>query len=466
MKKQILILTIIFCLLSFSGVYAWDSGGWDQSRLPYVIKTTAPTVNDTSFAVPYMWYNSVAKTWYILVDNTIGAAVWNQPAVSGGSPSFDNVDLVSVTDGYMLYIQPDAAGFGDSPLSTDGTDVSSSGKLTFSTTSEPAISITMTGITGTDNQAIDIVGGEALGAEEHWTGIRVKPDDLDPSGVDTRIRGIASNLSGIDVSNIPESMDALRLVMPDGKALTGTARAACNALSIQDGDIDHYLSVPNTAASLFTAYDFVIDAELLHANSCIHTISVSLANGAPSGTVAALSTDTHIDPIHQHIGTYSTPDQATPDAYSGYTDDGGSTWIDGADGNEIFKSNGDIIWIGSAAKFSELEVLMTSDATKLIGLTFEYSTGAATWASFGPNDDTDGFQQSGLISWSADNLTSWSVLGDPGSGDSAAGYWIRITRISGPDPGTPTPTTIQTGTIVLYGLRSLIVIQLMKMIQL
>ncbi|MBW1941123.1 MAG: hypothetical protein JRI28_07145, partial [Deltaproteobacteria bacterium] len=107
-------------------------------------------------------------------------------------------------------------------------------KLTVTNTSEPALSISMTSITGTDNQAIDIVGGEALGAEEHWTGIRIKPSDLDPTAADTRIRGIASNLSEVDVSHIPESMDALRLVMPDGRTLTGAARSACDALSIQD----------------------------------------------------------------------------------------------------------------------------------------------------------------------------------------------------------------------------------------
>jgi len=323
-------------------------------------------------------------------------------------------------------------------------------KLNITNDSEPALSISMTSITGTDNQAIDVVGGEALGAEEHWTGIRVKPSDLDPAGADTRIRGIASNLSGVDVSNIPESMDALRLVMPDGRTLTGAARSACDALAIQDGDVNHSFAVPDTAASTFSAYDLILDSGLLSSNSGIHGFSVSTSNGAPSGSVAALAADTYVDPIHQHIGIYSTPDQTTPDAYAGHTSDGGTTWIDGLDGNEIFEKNGDIVWIGSATTFSEIEVIMSSEATKQIGLTFQYSTGASTWSSvFSVDDDTDGFQRSGNISWTAGSLVGWSALGDPGAGDSAAGYWIKITRISGPDPGTPTPTTMKTGAIVL-----------------
>ena len=323
-------------------------------------------------------------------------------------------------------------------------------KISIINTSEPAITISMTGVTGTDNQAIDIVGGEALGANEHQTFIRVKPDDIDPSGADTRIRGVAINLSGVDVSNVPESMDGLRINMPAGRTLTGAARSACDAISIDDGDVDHFYSVPNTAAAHFTAYDFVVDSGLLHANSEIHTIDIAITDGTPAGDVVGLGTHSYISPIHQHIGTYTTPDQTTPDAFAGHTSDGGSTWTDGIDGNEIFKFNSDIVWIGSAAKFSEIEVIMTTDATKQIGLTFEFSTGAATWSQFYPSDDTDGFQQSGLIHWDEDDLTTWSNLGDPGAGDSEEGYWIRITRTSTPDPGTPTPTTMKTGTITLY----------------
>lgn len=46
------------------------------------------------------------------------------------SPTFVTTDLTGVTDGNIPYMQAAGAGFGDSPLSTDGTDVTNSGDMT------------------------------------------------------------------------------------------------------------------------------------------------------------------------------------------------------------------------------------------------------------------------------------------------------------------------------------------------
>ena len=317
--------------------------------------------------------------------------------------------------------------------------------LELKNTREPALEIVQRNITGADNQAIDISVGEALDAEEHWTGIRIKPDRLDPSGADARIRGLAVNLSGVDTTNIPESMNGLRIIMPAG--LTGVARDAVDAIFIDNGDIDHNFDVPDTAYSTFTAYDLVLDAADLAANSEIHGFDITTAGGTPSGKIAAISSGTYIDPIHQHIGTYSTPSQTE---YAGRKTGGGSTWADGVDAQEVFVQNSDEVYIGSTAKFSELEVIMTTEATKHIGLEFYFNTAADTWTQFYPADDTIGFQQSGLIRWEEDDLATWTNNGDPGGDDSSAGYWVKLVRTSGPDPGTPTPTTIKTGTTTLY----------------
>jgi len=304
----------------------------------------------------------------------------------------------------------------------------------------------MTGIAGTDNQAIEVIGGEALGAEEHWTGIQVKPDDLDPSGADSRIRGLAINLSGVDTTNVPENLAGIRIIMPSD--LSGLARYNTEALYISEGDIEHYFTVPNTAATSFTAYDMVIDASNLVASSEIHAFDVALANGAPSGTVAAIGTHTDIDPIHQHIGSFTSPSQTE---YAGRKTGGGSTWADGIDTNEIFIVNSDEVYIGSNAQYSQIEVIMTTPGTKTISPTFWYNTAADIWTQFYPADDTDGFQNSGLIKWDLSGITAlWTNDGDPGVGDSSAGYWIKIIRTANPDPGTPTPTTMKTGTITQY----------------
>jgi len=121
MKKLLLILAMIFCFVSLAN--AWDDGGWDQSRVPYTLRTVAPTVNDSDFPVPLLWCDTSADKIYILIDNSSGAAIWQEVIYSGGTPSFATVDLTGVTDGNLPYMQAGAAGFGDSPLSTDGTDL-------------------------------------------------------------------------------------------------------------------------------------------------------------------------------------------------------------------------------------------------------------------------------------------------------------------------------------------------------
>lgn len=328
-----------------------------------------------------------------------------------------------------------------------GTGAIVGNSLTLNNTSEPALTISMTGITGTDNQAIDIIGGEALGASEDWTGIRVKPDDLDPSGANTRIRGIALNLSGIDTTNIPDNLIGLRIKMPSG--LTGIARSATDAIYIEEGDIDHNFSVPATAGAHFTAYDMVIDSGDLHPNSEIHAFDISTSNGAPSGDVCAIGTHTYIAPICQDIGSYTSPSQTE---YAGRKTGGGANWVDGIDGSEIFVQNSDEIYVGSTSQFSEIQVIMTIDATRSVIPTLWYNTAADTWTQFYPSDATDGFQQSGLVHWALGDISgSWTNDGDPGGAESSAGYWIKIIRTSAPDPGTPTPTTVKTGVVVSYG---------------
>jgi len=387
--------------------------------------------------------------------------------VSAETPHIINVDKTSATasSGMPASDFPDSLADGLARASFDSSQISDgglsgadivnplrytgafdiTGSIGIVTASEPALSITMTGITGTDNQVIDVIGGEALGAEEHWTGIRIKPDDLDPSGADTRTRGLSINLSGIDLTNIPESMNGLRIIMPSD--LVGAARNATSAIYIEDGDIDHNYAVSGTVSSEFTAYDMVIDAELLDSTSVVHSFDVSLTDGSPDGKVVALGTHNDISPIEQIIGYYNTPSQTE---YAGLKGTGGTVWADGIDGEEVFLVKNDAIYIGSDATFSSIRVVMGTASTKQITITFWYNTAADTWVQFNPDDDTIGLQQSGTIRWEAANIPGWTNDGDPGGGSASAGYWIKMVRASTPDPGTPTVTTMETGTVVKY----------------
>ena len=63
------------------------------------------------------------------------------PIPESGSPTYLTIDLTGVTDTNIPYMQAAGAGFGDSPLSTDGTSVTSSGNLGI-TKADPAIVFT------------------------------------------------------------------------------------------------------------------------------------------------------------------------------------------------------------------------------------------------------------------------------------------------------------------------------------
>ena len=97
MRKYIL----LFILTLFTmGVFSQSAMSWDPPQLPYVIQEVAPTVTDDSYTVPYMWFDSTAKLWYILVDNTTGAAVWK-----AGGADYENTVIVSPSGGDYTTIQ-------------------------------------------------------------------------------------------------------------------------------------------------------------------------------------------------------------------------------------------------------------------------------------------------------------------------------------------------------------------------
>jgi len=409
-----------------SGLPSWAAGGGDVSKVGTPVDgqigvwTGDGTIEGDS-----------ALTFDTSTDSLVIAA--------SGNLLFGAVSILDDTTGTMTLQNIDA--LDATTESTIEAAIDTLGAITINATTEPALTISMTNISGTDNQAIDIVGGEALGAAEHWTGIRVRPNDLDPTGADTRVRGMAINLSGVDTTQGFEAFAALRLVMPSAYDIN-----TC-ALDIQDGKICHNYTTGSDAGATYTAYDSIVDASNLNANSEFHALDVAVAGGTPSGAVVALGTHSNVSPIHQHIGSFSTPSQTE---YAGRKTGGGATWADGVDTIEVFIANSDEVYLGAVATFSEIEVIMTTPGTKTVSPTFWYNTAADSWTQFYPADDTNGFKQSGTIRWDSGDISGWTNDGDPGAGDSSAGYWIKIVRTANPDPGTPTPTTMKTGTVTEY----------------
>ncbi len=204
--------------------------------------------------------------------------------------------------------------------------------------------------------------------------------------------------------------------------------------------------VPSTPFSSFAAIDIEIDDSAMVATSEVHGINIAVVGGSP-GKIVALGTHGPVEPIHQHVGTFVTPDQAAPDAEAGEIPSGGS-WSDGIDGNTLFEADDDEIYIGAAAVFGDREVILGTPSSAHIsqsgGIVIEYQHTDTTWDSFIPLDGTEGFRQSGIIEWTAANLTNWKSDSDPGGANTAAGYWIRIRRTRNSIGTDAIATTVKT----------------------
>jgi len=88
----------------------------------------------------------------------------------------------------------------------------------------------------------------------------------------------------------------------------------------------------------------------------------------------------------------------------------------------IFASNNDEVIIGNATQFSAIEVILDTNASGAgVKPTFEFSTSTGEWLAFSPTDGTDGFRDSGNITWELSDIPSWAVGNE-------SEFWIRITR--------------------------------------
>jgi len=272
-------------------------------------------------------------------------------------------------------------------------------------------------IVGENHRVIDIVASSAIPTDAHWVGLRVLGDNLDPSGVESRIRGIAVNLSNVDLTNNPD-MEGIRVVMP------------CCAIGMDmvEGILLQHVTVPNTALASFTIHNIVIHTDDLAASSEVHALDVT-AVGPVLGSVAAIATHAEISPIHQHVGV-----PAAPGANFACRETVGPVYTDNINGENIWVAANDGICIGAVAKFDEVLLDFTTPATKDEIFTFWYYDNTPQWVQFYPADDTNGGKHSGLIRWDKNQLTNWSSQ-DPCGAVGDTGYWIRITRTRVSNPG-------------------------------
>lgn len=188
-------------------------------------------------------------------------------------------------------------------------------------------------------------------------------------------------------------------------------------------------------------FEAVIDLDIDTANSSGGVIIGLEITETTTGsaTTYGMLTGVGINPIFNEAGTFGNIETAfTFD--SGFTDVTSDFNSTGSD-VQMFVSNGDIVYIGMAALFDEVEFILAVTASQAgIKPTFEYSDGSTGWITFSPTDNTNGMRQNGDLVWIATSLAGWAQ----DTVNSISGkFWIRITRTAVTVSTPPTEDLVQ-----------------------
>ena len=195
-------------------------------------------------------------------------------------------------------------------------------------------------------------------------------------------------------------------------------------------------------------FEAVIDIDIDTANSSGgNIIGLEITETTiGSATTYGMLTGVGINPILNEAGSFGNIETAfTFD--SGFTDVTSDFNSTGSD-VQMFVSNGDLVYIGMAALFDEVEFILAVTASNAgIKPTFEYSDGASGWTTFSPTDNTNGMRQNGDLVWIASALAGWAQ----DTVNSISGkFWIRITRGAVVVSTPPTEDLVQVNADVEY----------------
>lgn len=210
-------------------------------------------------------------------------------------------------------------------------------------------------------------------------------------------------------------------------AITNTRAVTVN-IDINSQENSHAVVVNALTTQLqagesISCYDINIDAANA-GGGVVRGFEMSCVD--PGGVLEchALHVDPDVSPVFQLSGSFISVEQGWQDA-GGFTDTT-VAFNSGATDINVFVSNGDVLYWGMAATFTAIEVDLNTNASGAgIKPTFEFSDGIGGWTTFTPSDESQGFRQSGVISWVVADLSGWAQDTVNGVGSK---FWIRITR--------------------------------------
>lgn len=163
----------------------------------------------------------------------------------------------------------------------------------------------------------------------------------------------------------------------------------------------------------------------------IQAFSVSLANAGGLNSVYAFEANQGVGAVIQWVGTFA---NATKVQYF----NGVATYTDVTTGtNQIFADATGILYFHSATSFTQINNILSINASSSITPVFEYWNGA--WTAFSPVDMTNGYQEQGIIKWNNLTLSGQTTTTING----IANARIRIRRTAATVTTPPTETALQ-----------------------
>lgn len=184
-----------------------------------------------------------------------------------------------------------------------------------------------------------------------------------------------------------------------------------------------------------------LDADVTGAtNAHWNAIEVSKVGDVGSGMVLdALDVRGGVGVIDQHTGVPEVAEQNRifDGSFTNETIAFGTTTTNVS----IFVNDNDLIYFGDSQNFSSIEIILQNfSGNPGIKPLFEYSTGAGSWSVLDVSDNTNGFRESGLISFAIpDDWVNNTV-------DGSDARWVRIQRTS--NNLDPIPVELQMRVIV------------------
>jgi hypothetical protein len=233
------------------------------------------------------------------------------------------------------------------------------------------------------------------------------------------------HVSYVKMTAAADSVEAMRYdVSANGYNLVDAIHTQYNTGDIQPGDLAHvfHVQIDETDA---TSADSTTDIQAMRLETTNGSSGAKCAMCIGPGFTNAIRI-AGSTPIDQDYG-YTVASGTVVDRVNNTSPDGDDSFISSGTNTTMFSSDNDYILIGHDATFEVINVNLATNSNLDLQLEFYYSKTGVAWVQFFPTDGTNGFTNSGNITFDAP--AGWETDDEAEvNGDITNAYYIKILR--------------------------------------